>query len=133
MPFGKDINLAGICYVFALCYTLLKKEKNFLCWHLVALWERYWHTWVLLYGFTLIPGLLHTFEEGKEIFCWHLVALWGRYFPTWGFLCGLTLLHTVEEGKEFSLLALGFPLGKILAYLGVVIWFHTDTGTVTYF
>ena len=48
----------------------------------------YWHTLVLLYGCLLLPGLLHTFNEGKEI----------------------------------SLMALSFPLRTIVTNLGCTMW-----------
>ena len=139
LPFGKDIDLTGVCYVVALCCTLLKKKKKILCRHMVALWERYWHICVLLFGCTL-----HSFEGrhlnrylvaslGRYWPDWVLLCGWERYWPDWVLLCGCTLLHTVDKGKDNSLQALGHSLGKILAYLGFVIWLLTVTGTVTYF
>ena len=78
LPFGKDIDLTGVCYVVALCCTLLKKKKKILCRHMVALWERYWHICVLLFGCTL-----HSFE-GRHLYRYVMAmvmaVLWLKLF-----------------------------------------------------
>ena len=68
-----------------------------------------------------------------EIQCVMAMVPLGKDIDLTGFCCVVALYCTLLIKEKNSLQALGCPLGKMMAYLGFVIWLLTVTGTVTYF